>query len=66
MATNKKSVLLSAGIAEAITSLAGTTLDTNEQDQLYSDVFEFFLRLMSRYDSETVETMSQNFDNLVW
>lgn len=63
---NKISVLLSSNIADLMVSLAGNSLTDAEKDDLYQSIFDYYLALLKHYDSATIQTMSDNFDKIVW
>ena len=47
-------------------SLTGTSLSDAEKDDLYQSIFDYYLALLKHYDSATIQTMSDNFDKIVW
>lgn len=50
-------------VGELLVGMTGKTLSKDEQDDMFKDVFEQTLRLMSRFTSDVVEAMYDSTEN---
>lgn len=53
----KKQIDIASKVGELLVEMTGKTLSKDEQDDMFKDVFEQTLRLMSRFTSDVVEAM---------
>ncbi len=59
----KKQIDIASKVGELLVGMTGKTLSKDEQDDMFKDVFEQTLRLMSRFTSDVVEAMYDNTEN---
>lgn len=59
----KKQIDIASKIGELLVGMTGKTLSKDEQDDMFKDVFEQTLRLMSRFTSDVVEAMYDSTEN---
>lgn len=50
-------------VGELLVGMTGKTLSKDEQDDMFKDVFEQTLRLMSRFTSDVIEAMYDSTEN---
>ena len=53
----KKQIDIASKVGELLVGMTGKTLSKDEQDDMFKDVFEQTLRLMSRFTSDVIEAM---------
>ena len=53
----KKQIDIASKVGELLVGMTGKTLNKDEQDDMFKDVFEQTLRLMSRFTSDVIEAM---------
>ena len=58
----KKQIDIASKVGELLVEMTGKTLSKDEQDDMFKDVFEQTLRLMSRFTSDVVEAMYDSTD----
>lgn len=54
---NRKTVRVAQRMADFVLDSTGNTLKDFDRDNLYEDVFEFYLDLCKRYTSDTIDSM---------
>lgn len=59
----KKQIDIASKVGELLVGMTGKTLSKDEQDNMFKDVFEQTLRLMSRFTSDVVEAMYDSTEN---
>ena len=59
----KKQIDIASKVSELLVGMTGKTLSKDEQDDMFKDVFEQTLRLMSRFTSDVVEAMYDSTEN---
>lgn len=59
----KKQIDIASKVGELLVGMTGKTLSKDEQDDMFKDVFEQTLRLMSRFTSDVVEAMYDSTEN---
>lgn len=59
----KKQIDIASKVGELLVGMTGKTLSKDEQDDMFKDVFEQTLRLMSRFTSDVVEAMYNSTEN---
>ncbi len=59
----KKQIDIASKVGELLVEMTGKTLSKDEQDDMFKDVFEQTLRLMSRFTSDVVEAMYDSTEN---
>lgn len=59
----KKQIDIASKVGELLVGMTGKTLSKDEQDDIFKDVFEQTLRLMSRFTSDVVEAMYDSTEN---
>ena len=59
----KKQINIASKVGELLVGMTGKTLSKDEQDDMFKDVFEQTLRLMSRFTSDVVEAMYDSTEN---
>lgn len=59
----KKQIDIASKVGELLVGMTGKTLSKDEQDDMFKDVFEQILRLMSRFTSDVVEAMYDSTEN---
>lgn len=59
----KKQIDIPSKVGELLVEMTGKTLSKDEQDDMFKDVFEQTLRLMSRFTSDVVEAMYDSTEN---
>lgn len=59
----KKQIDIASKVGELLVEMTGKTLSKDEQDDMFKDVFEQTLRLMSRFTSDVVEAMYNSTEN---
>lgn len=59
----KKQIDIASKVGELLVGMTGKTLSKDEQDDMFKDVFEQTLRLMSRFTSDVVEAMHDSTEN---
>ena len=62
-ASYKKQIDIASKVGELLVGMTGKTLSKDEQDDMFKDVFEQTLRLMSRFTSDVVEAMYDSTEN---
>ena len=58
-----KQIDIASNVGELLVGMTGKTLSKDEQDDMFKDVFEQTLRLMSRFTSDVVEAMYDSTEN---
>ena len=58
-----KQIDIASKVGELLVGMTGKTLSKDEQDDMFKDVFEQTLRLMSRFTSDVVEAMYDSTEN---
>lgn len=59
----KKQIDIASKVGELLVGMTGKTLSKDEQDDIFKDVFEQTLRLLSRFTSDVIEAMYDNTEN---
>ena len=59
----KKQIDIASKVGELLVNMTGKTLSKDEQDDMFKDVFEQTLRLMSRFTSDVIEAMYNSTEN---
>lgn len=59
----KKQIDIASKVGELLVGMTGKTLSKDEQDDMFKDVFEQTLRLMSCFTSDVVEAMYDSTEN---
>lgn len=59
----KKQIDIASKVGELLVDMTGKTLSKDEQDDMFKDVFEQTLRLMSRFTSDVIEAMYNSTEN---
>lgn len=59
----KKQIDIASKVGELLVGMTGKTLSKDEQDDMFRDVFEQTLRLMSRFTSDVIEAMYNSTEN---
>jgi hypothetical protein len=59
----KKQIDIASKVGELLVGMTGKTLNKDEQDDMFKDVFEQTLRLMSRFTSDVIEAMYDSTEN---
>ena len=59
----KKQIDIASKVGELLVGMTGKTLSKDEQDDMFKDVFEQTLRLMSRFTSDVIEAMYNSTEN---
>ena len=59
----KKQIDIASKVGELLVGMTGKTLSKDEQNDMFKDVFEQTLRLMSRFTSDVVEAMYDSTEN---
>lgn len=59
----KKQIDIASKVGELLVGMTSKTLSKDEQDDMFKDVFEQTLRLMSRFTSDVVEAMYDSTEN---
>ena len=59
----KKQIDIASKVGELLVGMTGKTLSKDEQDDMFKDVFEQTLRLMSRFTSDVIEAMYDSTEN---
>ena len=59
----KKQIDIASKVGELLVGMTGKTLSEDERDDMFKDVFEQTLRLMSRFTSDVVEAMYDSTEN---
>lgn len=59
----KKQIDIASKVGELLVGMTGKTLSKDEQDDMFKDIFEQTLRLMSRFTSDVVEAMYDSTEN---
>jgi hypothetical protein len=59
----KKQIDIASKVGELLVEMTGKTLSKDEQDDMFKDVFEQTLRLMSRFTSDVIEAMYDSTEN---
>lgn len=59
----KKQIDIASKVGELLVGMTGKTLSKDEQDDMFKDVFEQTLRLMSRFTSDVIEAMYDSIEN---
>lgn len=59
----KKQIDIASKVGELLVDMTGKTLSKDEQDDMFKDVFEQTLRLMSRFTSDVIEAMYDSTEN---
>lgn len=59
----KKQIDIASKVGELLVGMTGKTLSKDEQDNMFKDVFEQTLRLMSRFTSDVIEAMYDSTEN---
>lgn len=59
----KKQIDIASKVGELLVGMTGKTLSKDERDDMFKDVFEQTLRLMSRFTSDVVEAMYDSTEN---
>lgn len=56
----KKKIDLTVKLSQLMVDLAGDTLTSQEQDELFEDYFTFYKALLPRYNQKTLECMTES------
>jgi hypothetical protein len=59
----EKQIDIASKVGELLVGMTGKTLSKDEQDDMFKDVFEQTLRLMSRFTSDVIEAMYDSTEN---
>jgi hypothetical protein len=59
----KKQIDIASKVGELLVGMTGKTLNKDEQDDMFKDIFEQTLRLMSRFTSDVIEAMYDSTEN---
>lgn len=59
----KEQIDIASKVGELLVGMTGKTLSKDEQDDMFKDVFEQTLRLMSRFTSDVIEAMYNSTEN---
>jgi hypothetical protein len=59
----KKQIDIASKVGELLVGMTGKTLSKDEQDDMFKDIFEQTLRLMSRFTSDVIEAMYDSTEN---
>lgn len=59
----KKQIDIASKVGELLVSMTGKTLNKDEQDDMFKNIFEQTLRLMSRFTSDVIEAMYDSTEN---